>query len=236
VSPDCEQYRQEGHNKNGVYPISPDGGPTFDVYCTGMLSNRRGNNIIQRRHGGDLDFNRTWADYVSGFGNLTGEFWLGLDKMHRISTAPPNDTTTRLIMRFMYIYGRKRLICYLFGSELGANDYSFNTGKSVIKNVRVQCSKALLDLPHASDLMKELGSHPFTTLDHGASPGARGCARDMGGGWWYPDNDDKNGTCSLWNLNAQFPYFINSGQYVNVSESEISVFRGTKAQFRAIVW
>jgi len=26
---------------------------------------------------GSINFNRTWTDYASGFGLLTGEFWLG---------------------------------------------------------------------------------------------------------------------------------------------------------------
>ena len=31
------------------------------------------------------DFYRSWSDYVNGFGSLSGEFWLGLDKLYRLA-------------------------------------------------------------------------------------------------------------------------------------------------------
>ena len=38
--------------------------------------------VVQRRQDGSVDFNRTWAEYEDGFGNLRGGFWYGLRALH----------------------------------------------------------------------------------------------------------------------------------------------------------
>ena len=43
--------------------------------------------VIQRRIDGSVDFNRSWTEYKSGFGDLRGEFWIGNDKIHSLTSS-----------------------------------------------------------------------------------------------------------------------------------------------------
>ena len=51
--------------------------------------------VFQRRKDGSVDFYRNWVDYEEGFGDLNGEFWLGLSKIHRL-TQDGTDYTLRV--------------------------------------------------------------------------------------------------------------------------------------------
>ena len=74
----------------GQYTISPEHGDPnpvnpFPVVCD-MDTTPGGWIIIQRRFDGSVSFDRNWADYENGFGSLDGEFWLGLSKIHLLTS------------------------------------------------------------------------------------------------------------------------------------------------------
>ena len=79
---DCSAYR--GIGKSGVYNINPDGRQSFKVFCD-MDTTGGGWTVIQRRVDGSVDFFKNWVDYKLGFGRVEDEFWLGNEKIHRLT-------------------------------------------------------------------------------------------------------------------------------------------------------
>ncbi|XP_076082947.1 fibrinogen-like protein A isoform X2 [Mytilus galloprovincialis] len=80
---DCTDLQKYDFNLvSGVYKIYPK----QNVYCE-MTTDRGGWTIIQRRIDGSVNFQRTWTDYENGFGNLNGEYWLGNEHIHSLTSS-----------------------------------------------------------------------------------------------------------------------------------------------------
>ncbi|XP_055599039.1 ficolin-2-like isoform X2 [Uranotaenia lowii] len=77
---------------SGVYKIQPQYGfgSPIEVYCDQQYLGG-GWAVIQNRFNGSTNFYRDWNSYVKGFGDWSGEFWLGLDRIHELTYSQKNQ-------------------------------------------------------------------------------------------------------------------------------------------------
>uniref|UniRef100_A0A182UDH1 Fibrinogen C-terminal domain-containing protein n=1 Tax=Anopheles melas TaxID=34690 RepID=A0A182UDH1_9DIPT len=76
-----------------------------------------GSNQDQLPASGMVDFDRNWTDYRNGFGNVGGEFWLGLERMHLVTSAQKHELLVEL-KDFSGEYKYARYNATEIGSEL----------------------------------------------------------------------------------------------------------------------
>ena len=87
----CLGYNNNNYNTKslGVYTIANFCGVKCSntrVYCD-TSSGGGGWTVITRRKDGSADLkNRDWVEYEDGFGDLDGEFWIGLKSMHCLTS------------------------------------------------------------------------------------------------------------------------------------------------------
>lgn len=76
--------------------------------------------VIQRRFDGTVHFNRDFTEYQEGFGNPYGEFWFGLEKLHKITEHQTLD---------LYIsgvdYHNKTLCAHYNSFAIGSKDEGY---------------------------------------------------------------------------------------------------------------
>ena len=120
----CAEIYKSGERKDGVFTIKPDNLPAFDVFCDQTAAGG-GWTVFQKRLNGSVDFYLNWSDYKVGFGDLNGELWLGLDKIHRLTA----DNNSMLRVNLEDFEGNTRFAEYnMFGVLNENNMYRLNLG------------------------------------------------------------------------------------------------------------
>ncbi|KAH8241499.1 hypothetical protein KR026_009018, partial [Drosophila bipectinata] len=87
----CDKSKYCPTAGKGTYHIKIPGVSVFEAPCNGS-----GWMVIQRRMDGSVNFNRNWKEYKDGFGNWTGEFFLGLEKLHLLTESRQHELHIRL--------------------------------------------------------------------------------------------------------------------------------------------
>ncbi|XP_054729645.1 ficolin-1-like [Anastrepha obliqua] len=160
----------------------------FYVYCLKDPNGGDAWTLIQRRQDALVNFYRTWHDYQTGFGNLDGNFFIGLNKLHALTQVELQELRIE-----MKDYA---------GTQIYAKYESFAVGNEEEKY-------ALNILGKYSGTAGEAlrGYHDgqkFSTFDQDNDEAKENCAEIWHGAWWYKDcwwsnlNGSYNNTL-LWN-------------------------------------
>ncbi|XP_046870289.1 tenascin-N isoform X2 [Hypomesus transpacificus] len=176
---DCTQLMKNGNLQSGIYTIyvNSDQSKAMEVFCD-MDTDGGGWVVLQRRHSGKLDFKRGWRQYVPGFGNMTDEFWLGLEKIYQLTNTP-----TQYELRVDLGLGSERAYAVY-------DNFKIATARQKFKLTIGKYSGT------AGDAMNYHQGRPFSTVDSDNDIALSNCALAHHGAWWY-----KN--CHLANLNGR---------------------------------
>ncbi|KAH8328563.1 hypothetical protein KR067_010785, partial [Drosophila pandora] len=147
----------------GIYHIKLSEKSALEAPCNGS-----GWMVIQRRMDGSVDFGRNWTEYRDGFGNLRGEFFIGLQNLHLITKSRQHE----LLIRLGKVDGSTAFVKY--------------------DNFRIGSEKDFYLLEsvgnHTGGAGDSLNYHlnmKFSTTDRDNDLAEGSCAKWHGGGWWF---------------------------------------------------
>nr|XP_014090589.1 angiopoietin-related protein 2-like [Bactrocera oleae] len=155
--------------KSGIYKIQLEKFRIngLDVFCEEDID-FGGWIVILRRKSDTIDFYRKWQDYKNGFGDITGDYWIGLENLHALTSSCEQE----LYVHMKRLSGKEYFAKYsefLIGDESESyalkkvGNYSGNAGDSLTKHLGMK----------------------FSTHDRDNDNSARNCAKVHKGAWWF---------------------------------------------------
>ena len=154
---------------------------TFDVRCD-MVTDNGGWIVFQRRVDATVDFNRGWDDYKAGFGDPNGNFWLGLERIHRLA-GPGKGAKLRIDLKHETYLNNYYAVYTTFEISNEADGY----------RIKVAGFSG-----NAGDSMAYHNGRKFSTKDRDNDDINGSCAGYFQGAWWHK-------ACYHSHLNARHP-------------------------------
>ncbi|XP_052386270.1 microfibril-associated glycoprotein 4-like isoform X5 [Carassius gibelio] len=169
---DCSDINK---SVSGIYSIYPAGDIPVWVYCEMISGGKDEDNgawtVFQRRMDGTVNFYRPWDQYKRGFGNVEGEYWLGLENMYQLTS----NRTYKLRVDLEDFEGNKAFALYSSFS-VGPESDGYKLHVSGFSN------------GGAGDSLSDHDGQKFTTVDKDQdSNNNNNCAKLHLGGFWYKD-------------------------------------------------
>ncbi|XP_036413283.1 microfibril-associated glycoprotein 4-like [Colossoma macropomum] len=177
---DCEDVYINISQNTGVYTIYP-GGPDkpVQVYCDMGCDEDRGRwTVIQRRMDGSVNFYRPWDEYKNGFGNASGEYWLGLQNIFLITSRGKYE-----LRIYMEDFDKGSVYAHYTSFSIDSETYRYKLHASGFIN-----GGAGESLFYHNDMQ-------FATYDRDTN----GCAVSNSGGYWFNN-------CLVSNLNGLYKW------------------------------
>ncbi|XP_048590550.1 ficolin-2-like [Nematostella vectensis] len=170
VNENCATILSRGSNTSGVYTVDPDGKGAFQVFCDQETSGG-GWTVFQRREDGSVDFYRNWTEYKHGFGDLQGEFWLGLEKIYRLTNVTINELRVDL------------------GDAEGSKTYAqYGYFATAAESDKYRISVASYFGTAGDSFVEWHNNAAFSTQDKDNDQnGDENCAAKFKGAWWFTD-------------------------------------------------
>ncbi|XP_034666112.1 ficolin-1-like [Drosophila subobscura] len=160
---------------NGIHNITVGNLEPFQVSCDAKIAGP-GWTVIARRTSEELLFYRNWDSFKRGFGNISGDFFIGLDKLHAITKAQNQE---------LYVYledfeGNHRFAQY--------DEFYIES-----ENEAYRMSKLGRFIGDAGDSLNVHRNQKFTTYDRDNDVKANlNCAVEYMGAWWHKDCHHSN--------------------------------------------
>lgn len=154
-------------NSSAIHQIRAPGIASFNVRCESRIVGP-GWTVIQRRINGSENFFRNWTEYREGFGDLNGEFFIGLEKLYRMTLTQSYELYVQLeTFNASTLYARY-------------SDFSIDSESD---------SYALLlqgkYTGTAGDGLFYAKNRKFSTYDADNDRSSGHCAVQKRGAWWY---------------------------------------------------
>ncbi|KFO21527.1 ficolin-1 isoform X2 [Fukomys damarensis] len=175
----CKDLRSLGHFLSGWHTVYlPDCRP-LTVLCD-MDTDGGGWTVFQRRLDGSVDFFRDWAAYKQGFGSQLGEFWLGNDNIHALTSR-----------------GSSELRVDLVDFEGNPSFAKYNSFRVAAEAEKYKLVLGAFVEGSAGDSLTSHSGRFFSTKDQDNDQSSASCAAQYHGSWWY-------GECHVSNLNGLY--------------------------------
>ncbi|KAH8377654.1 hypothetical protein KR093_006458, partial [Drosophila rubida] len=158
-------------NKTGIQKMSIHYVDTFPAYCDSELAGA-GWTVIQRRKDASENFNRSWTDYRKGFGQVDSNYFIGLEKLHRLTNEKPHE---------LYIYMKSAK------NEIRTARYSLFKIADESDNYKL-LSVGKYSAGLAADAGDSFSWHigmKFSTYDRDNDVSVYNCALEWLSGWWF---------------------------------------------------